>query len=113
MTPGILDRYILREFLLSFAAVMAFCTLLMLVGTIFSKFTDILAHEVPWSTVFMYFLTSLPGRVMFVVPIAAMLAVLFSVGGLARTNEVLAMLTSGVHGLRLSVPVMFCGALIV
>src|SRR5690606_35037006 len=44
---------------------------------------------------------------------ASMLAVLFSVGGLARTNEILAMLTSGVHGLRLSVPILFGGIIIV
>jgi lipopolysaccharide export system permease protein len=113
LRPQILDRYLFREFVLSFTAVMAFCTLLILVGSIFGKFADIMEHYVSWRVIFMYFLTSLPARVMFVVPIAAMLAVLFSIGGLARTNEVLAMLTSGVHGLRLAVPIMLGGVLIV
>ncbi|MGI8908678.1 MAG: LptF/LptG family permease [Candidatus Sumerlaeaceae bacterium] len=111
--PHILDRYLFREFVLSFVTVMAFCTLLMLVGSIFTKFSDIMEHDAAWLDVVMYFLTSLPGRLMVVVPIASMLAVLFSVGGLARTNEVLAMLTNGVHGLRLSVPIIFGGIIIV
>lgn len=113
LRPQILDRYLFREFVLSFTAVMAFCTLLMLVGAIFGKLSDIMEHYVSWKVIIMYFLTSLPGRMMFVVPIAAMLAVLFSIGGLARTNEILAMLTNGVHGVRLAVPVMFGGILIV
>lgn len=113
LRPKILDRYLFKEFVLSFLAVMAFCSLLMLVASIFDKFGDIMEHFTTWDIVVMYFLTSLPGKLMFVVPIAAMLAVLFSVGGLARTNEILAMLTSGVHGLRLAVPIIVGGIFIV
>src|SRR4051812_4885433 len=113
LRPLILDRYLFREFVLAFVAVMSFCTLLLLVASIFDRFSEILEFGAPMSTVVMYFLTSLPGQLMHVIPIAAMLAVLFSIGSLARTNEVLAMLTSGVHGLRLSLPIIFGGIIIV
>lgn len=111
--PIILDRYLLREFLLAFVAVMAFCALLLLVASIFDRFSDILEYGASAKTVAIYFLSSLPGKLMQVVPIAAMLAVLFSIGSLARTNEILAMLTSGVHALRLSVPILVAGVFIV
>lgn len=111
--PLILDRYIFKEFVLAFFAVMAFCALLLLVASIFDRFSEILDYGASIYIVVMFFLSKLPGQLMHVVPIAAMLAVLFSVGSLARTNEVLAMLTSGVHGLRLSVPIIFGGILIV
>lgn len=111
--PTILDRYIFRELALSFVAVMSFCALLLLVANIFERFSEVMEHDAPIRVAALYFLTNLPSRLIEVVPIASMLAVLFSVGGLARTNEVLAMLTNGVHGLRISVPVLFAGVLIV
>ncbi len=111
--PIILDRYLLKEFVLSFVAVMSFCALLLLVASVFDNFSDILEYGAPFSVVAVYFLSSLPGELMQVVPIVAMLAVLFSIGSLARTNEILAMLTSGVHALRLSLPILFAGVFIV
>ena len=111
--PTILDRYIVREFILSFVAVMGFCTLLLLVASIFEKFQDILENSASINIIIRYFLTSLPGRMMYVVPIGSTLAVLFSIGALARTNEILAMLTSGVHGLRIGLPIAVCGLIIV
>lgn len=113
LRPIIIDRYLFREFVYAFVAVIAFCALLLLVASIFDRFSEILESGAPMSTVATYFLSSLPGQLMQIVPIAAMLAVLFSVGALARTNEVLAMLTSGVHALRLSLPIIFGGILIV
>lgn len=113
LRPIILDRYLFREFVYAFVAVIAFCALLLLVASIFDRFSEILEFGAPMSTVATFFLSALPGQLMQIVPIAAMLAVLFSVGSLARTNEVLAMLTSGVHALRLSLPILFGGVLIV
>jgi lipopolysaccharide export system permease protein len=108
----LLDRYIFREFAISFLAVLAFCTLLLLVASIFERLDSILKNETPLGKAAQYFMCSLPFRVMQAVPIAATLAVLFSIGSLARTNEILAMLTSGVHALRLAAPVLFGGLLI-
>lgn len=113
LRPIILDRYLFKEFVLAFVAVVSFCALLLLVASIFDRFSDILEYGAPMSTVIAYFLSGLPGQLMHVIPIASMLAVLFSVGALARTNEILAMLTSGVHGLRLALPIVFGGIIIV
>lgn len=112
LRPLILDRYIFREFFLAFFAVMSFCALLLLVAEIFDKFGDIMENNVDFETVAGYFACSLPGNLIQVVPIAATLAVLFSIGNLARNNEVLALMTSGVHGLRIAAPVIAGGFII-
>lgn len=112
LRPIILDRYIFREFVLAFVAVMGFCALLLLVASIFDRFSEILEYGAPMDVIVVYFLSALPGQLIYVIPIASMLAVLFSVGSLARTNEVLAMLTGGVHALRLALPIIFGGVLI-
>lgn len=109
---SIIDRYLFREFIVSFLAVMAFCALLMLVASIFDKFDDILSNDPPFRAVLMYFVCSLPYKLMQIVPMASMLAVLFSIGTLARNNEILAMMTSGVASLRIAAPVVFGGVLI-
>src|ERR1043166_8384879 len=108
----ILDRYIFRELAMSFIAVMAFCTLLILVVGIFTKFQDIMKNDVPLDKAFWYFVFSTPYQVMQIVPIAAMLGVLFSIGNPARNNEMLALMTNGVHGLRIAAPVIFGGLVV-
>lgn len=113
LKPTILDRYILREFIVSFVAVMGFCTLLLLVATIFDTFGDILENDASFIDSIKYFSVGLPGKMLEVIPIASTLAVLFAIGALARTNEIIAMLTSGVHGLRLALPIAICGITIV
>ena len=113
LRPIILDRYLFREFALAFLAVLGFCALLLLVASIFDRFSEILEYGAPMGTVITYFASALPGQLMHVIPIASMLAVLLSIGSLARTNEILAMLTSGVHGLRLAMPIIFGGIIIV
>lgn len=113
LRPTILDRYLFKEFVMAFVAVVAFCTLLLLVASIFDRFGDILESGAPMSTIIVFFLAALPAKLMQIIPIASMLAVLFSIGSLARTNEILAMLTNGVHALRLSVPILVGGVFIV
>jgi lipopolysaccharide export system permease protein len=108
----ILDRLLLSEFWLAFFATLAFCALLLIVATIFEKFQDIIENDAPLNKVVLYFLCSLPFKLIQVIPMVCALAVLFSVGGLARNNEILAFLTSGVHNLRILAPVAASGAVI-
>lgn len=108
----ILDKMLLKEFWLAFCATLAFCALLLVVATIFEKFQDILENNSPLDKTVLYFLCSLPFKLLQVIPLAGALAVLFSVGGMARNNEILAFLTSGVHSLRIAAPIAISGALI-
>ncbi|GIX44638.1 MAG: YjgP/YjgQ family permease [Candidatus Hydrogenedentota bacterium] len=105
----ILDRHLLREFWLAFTAVLAFCALLLLVASIFDKFQEMVENNTPWNMAALYFLCSLPFKLIQVIPIVVTLAVLFSVGTLARNNEILAFLTNGVHSLRIAAPIVAAG----
>jgi lipopolysaccharide export system permease protein len=109
----ILDRLLLREYWLAFVGTLAFCAVLLIVGSIFDKFQDIMENNAPLDKVVLYFLCSLPFKLVQVIPLVCALAVLFSVGGLARTNEIVAFLTSGVHSLRIAAPIAASGLAIV
>lgn len=109
----ILDKLLLREFWLAFVATLAFCALLLIVATLFDKFQEIVENDAPWDKVVLYFLCGLPFKIIQVTPLICALAVLFSIGGLARNNEILAFLTSGVHSLRIAAPIAASGAIVV
>lgn len=92
---------------------MGFCALLIFVISFFDKIGDILENDPDTSLVLLYFATSMPHPLMQIVPIVTMLAVLFSIGGLARYNEIVALVTSGVHTLRAAAPIIAAGFVIV
>lgn len=112
LRPLIIDRHIFREFVLAFFAVTSFCALLLLIASIFEKLGGILQNDTPWRQAIEYLFSVVPGRLIQAIPIASMLAVLFSLGGLARNNEILAMMTSGIHPLRIATPILFGGLII-
>lgn len=109
----ILDKMLVREYWVAFAGTLAFCVLLLVVATIFDKLQEILENNSPLDKVVLYFLCSLPFKLIQVIPLVAALAVLFSVGNMARNNEILAFLTSGVHSLRIAAPIALSGVVLV
>lgn len=109
---SILNRYILKEFALSFVAVMSFCSLLIVVALIFDKFDRIYENSVSGWNVLMYFAYELPFQLKQLAPIVCPLTVLFAIGGLARGNETFAMMTNGVSSLRIALPILVAGVLI-
>ncbi len=108
----ILYRYIGREYVVAFAAVLGLCSLLIGLNIYFEKFDDIAAYSPPLRDVIAYVLYGLPVEVLNLMPQIALLAVLFGIGILSKNNEVLAMHACGVSYTRLGFPVMVCAALV-
>ena len=91
---------------------MGFCALLIIVAMIFDKFDRIYSNHVsPWR-VLQYFAYELPFQLKQLAPIVCPLAVMFCIGGLARGNETLAMMTTGVNSLRIAMPILLAGLFI-
>jgi len=100
----ILDRYILRRFLTALVfAVLAFVLIFVVVDLVenLDKFID---RDVPRPIVLRYYLYYLPYIFTLVLPVAMLLASLFSVGQMARFNELIAMRSSGVSLYRILWP---------
>jgi lipopolysaccharide export system permease protein len=109
----LLDRYILKTLCAVALAVVGMITVLMLVGMLFEKLPDILERSPSSTVVAGYFLCSLPVRLVQIVPLIGVLSVLLSIGILARTNEILAILTIGVSVIRLARPILIWTGLLV
>jgi LPS export ABC transporter permease LptG/LPS export ABC transporter permease LptF len=109
--PLILDDYVLREFLATFAMVLVSFVLLMLVFTFFERLGDIIRNRTPLVTVGAYLFNLIPSMVYTMMPLAVLVAVLVTFGVLNRSSELTAMKATGISLYRVIVPVLAIAAI--
>jgi LPS export ABC transporter permease LptG/LPS export ABC transporter permease LptF len=110
--PLILDEYVLREFLATFAMVLVSFVLLLLVFTFFELLGDIIRNRTPLVTVGEYLINLTPSMVYNITPPAVLVAVLVTFGVLTRTNEFTAMKATGISLYRVIVPILLVSAML-
>ncbi|MBN1866673.1 LptF/LptG family permease [Candidatus Sumerlaeota bacterium] len=106
----ILDRYILREFVKGFLLILAVFSGILLLKEILRSLTSILVDNPEAYQVVLYFINKLPGEVLEIVPVTAVLAMMFAVGSMAKRKEVLAIHASGVSYIRVARPLALATA---
>ena len=110
--PRILDKYVVREFLVMFALVLAGFVTLILVFTVFDLLKDILSHDIGWYTVSEYLINLTPSMLYQITPLAVLIAVLVTFGVLNRNSEIIAMKACGVSLYRLVTPIVSIAAIL-
>jgi LPS export ABC transporter permease LptG/LPS export ABC transporter permease LptF len=110
--PLILDDYVLREFLTTFAMVLVSFVLLMLVFTFFELLGDIIRNRTPLVTVGEYLIDLTPSMIYNITPLGVLVAVLVTFGVLTRTSELTAMKATGISLYRVMVPIVVVSAVI-
>jgi lipopolysaccharide export system permease protein len=107
-----IDRYLMSRFVFSLAwSLVAFWAIFLVVDLVehLDKFID---RGAPAGYVALYYLYYSPYILILVIPIAVLLATLFSVGFLSKRNELLAMRAAGVSLLRIAMPLLFLGLVV-
>lgn len=114
--PRILDRYVARRYLN--VTLLSFCGLLAVyyIGTLIDKSERIFKGEASTAMLVEYFYHSTPQFIAYVAPVATLVAVLATIGGLMRTGELVVMRACGVSLYRLAMPLLcislvWCGGL--
>ncbi len=108
----ILTRYILGEFLKWLLIALMGFTVLILIAKVLEDINFILnSHPGLWLT-FKYFIFQVPNLIQMVFPLAVLFAVLISLGGLAKTSELIAMRAGGASIFHAAVPFFFMGLVI-
>jgi LPS export ABC transporter permease LptG len=110
--PLILDDYVLREFLGTFAMVLVSFVLLMLVFTFFERLGDIIRNRTPLVTVGAYLFNLIPSMIYTLMPLGVLVAVLVTFGILNRSSELTAMKATGISIYRVIVPVLVIAAVL-
>jgi len=105
-TVRILSRYILRQHIPPLGYALAALTFAMLVNQVAKQFGNFVGKGLPWSVVFEVFALSIPFIVAMTLPMAVLVAVLYTFSHLAADNEVTAMKASGISIGRVLAPVL-------
>ena len=107
--PRIIDLYLLRRFLSYFGLLMLTFVFLFHVFTFFELLDDIARHRVPFLIVVDYFRYLTPYLLYQLAPLAALVAVLVTLGVMSKNNEIVACKASGISLYRLAVPLLLAG----
>lgn len=105
----LLDRYVLRSFLEPFII----CTLgflaIWLIFDLSDNGPDFIQAKASLKVMAGFYLTQLPAIVLIVLPVGLLLALLFSLSRMSRSNEIISQLTAGVSIFRIIVPLALVG----
>nr|HPJ71950.1 LptF/LptG family permease [bacterium] len=108
----ILDRYVVQAFLLPFSYCLAAFVILFIIGDLFEHLDDFLRlPNWPLAAV-RYYILFIPSVFIFIVPIAILLSLIYSLGRLQHTNEITAMRAGGINIYRAVAPLILISFLV-
>ena len=106
---SLLARYLLRQLVAPFCFALAALTSLMLLNQVAKRFGALIGKGLPWSVITEVFVLSVPFILAMTLPLAVLVAVLYTFSHLAADSEVTALRASGVSVPRILVPVLLWG----
>ncbi|HEY3663251.1 MAG TPA: LptF/LptG family permease [Chthoniobacterales bacterium] len=107
----LLDRYILRNFLQPYVYCILGFLAIWLIFDISDNSSTIFDERAPLGLVMRFYWTQIPQVLVILLPISLLLALLFSLGRMSRSNEIVSILTAGVSVPRLILPLLGVGLL--
>jgi len=110
-TLRLLDRYVLKTFLRAYSYCIAAFISVWLIFDISDNISTFLDDRVSIWLVVRYYLMQVPLFLVILLPVSLLLALLFCLSRLSRTNEIVSMLTAGVSVPRLLAPLIGMGML--
>ena len=105
----LIDKHLLREFLVPvFYCLLAF-VMILIIGELFGDMSRIIDARPPWHIIVRFYFSILGPTMQYLAPASLMLATLYTLYGLTRSNELVAMRASGVSIYRIMVPFLGVG----
>ncbi len=101
----ILDRYLIKKFLMPLAYCLFLFTFLYIIMDIFGHLDEILRNKVPISILFQYYSSFTPLIFVQTVPIASLLSIVYMLSNLNKNNELTAAKACGISISQLLLPV--------
>ncbi len=108
----ILRRYVLREHLGPFVAALGVLTGLMLLNQLARRFGDLVGKGLPWYVIGEVFALSVPFILAMTMPMAVLVAVLYTFSRLSSDNEITAIKAGGVSLWRIMLPVLLAATVL-
>ena len=108
----ILDKYILKQYLISFIIIQLSFSILFIIIDVFDRLPRILRYSNDILLISQYFLLRLPYLFVLISPIVVLLAGLFLMSNLSKHNESIAIRGAGISVLRMVMPLFILGLFI-
>jgi lipopolysaccharide export system permease protein len=105
----LLSRYLLRQMVAPFLFALAALTSIMILNQVARRFGALVGKGLPWTVIAEVFGLSIPFIVAITLPMAVLMAVLYTFTHLAADNEVTAMRASGISVFQVVTPVFTVG----
>src|SRR5205085_4741413 len=109
----LLDRYVLRNFLQAYFYCIAGFLSIWLIFDISDNISTFIDQKFGFTLTVKYYATQVPEVFIILLPVALLLALLFSLGRMSRANEIVSMFTAGVSIPRVLAPLIAAGLLTV
>jgi lipopolysaccharide export system permease protein len=106
-----LDRYVLRNFLEPFVLCFLGFLGIQFVFDLNDNLSDFAGGKTKWGLIGLYYLHQLPHFILLALPLGLLLALLYSLSKMSRSNEIISMLTAGRSVVRVLAPLFVCGVL--
>jgi len=104
---NILDRYILKKFLIAIGGtVIAFSVIVFVVDFVEHGWRMIQMYDVGFDIIAWYYVNYLPFYIILAFPVAMLVSTLFSMGSLAKNHELDVMKASGISLYRIASPIL-------
>ncbi len=105
----LLTKYIIKQFFHAFLYGLCAFLIIVIVSELFEQLNRWFAYHTPFLTACEYILFRVPEWIVQTMPVAILLAVLFSLGGLAKHNELIGMQSSGISITKIIRPLLITG----
>jgi lipopolysaccharide export system permease protein len=108
----ILDRYVIRQFILTVLFSLLAFTLLFVIVDLFENLDDFIDKGVKLGIVFQYYIYFTPEIIKLMIPVAMLLSSLFTTGRMSNQNETTAIKSSGISLYRFLAPLLIVALLV-
>jgi len=106
------DRYLLKQFVsILFVSILTF-TIIFITVNVFEEIDNFIDHNAKLAHIALYYLYSIPYILTYIIPVSLLLGAIFSMGVLARRNELTAFISSGVSLVRIALPILVAAVVV-
>jgi len=108
----ILDRYILKKFLVTFLFAILILAIIACVIDYSEKIDDLVKNKAPFLSIILYFINFIPSIIALLYPLFIFIAAIFFTSKMAYRSEIIASLAAGISFRRFLLPYLFGGLIL-
>jgi len=110
--PNILDRYVIRRYLLLWTMIFASFIAISVIVTFFDRIGNLYEHHKPLSMLLDYVWFRIPEFAHYGLPVASLMGAVLSLGLFSKSNEITAMKASGISVYRIVLPLILLAVVV-